>query len=192
MFYSLLVHIEYQAEVDCKIAAPNGNPTEQDCDDLVIDGKEYARLGYPAVSVYETLNVCNYNTDDMKMNKQTGVEFFNNNGTFYENTKYPGEALQSGKCKGIQQKKMVPTSRAQYYMKATLQGPLMSGNDKVTNGYCSAYAFKDINFKYDYGLGECDVSVSNNASSTTSLNHDVPIALFVLALVSTFFVPFHC
>ena len=60
-------------------------------------------------------------------------------------------------------------------MRDTLQGPQVQsgGGARVDDGFCYlyAYAFKQINFKYDHGLGKCKVSVSYCVGITIASHH---------------------
>lgn len=78
---------------------------------------------------------------------------------FIVNEEVNGLLLKKGECKKETGKTIVSTSRAKYFMKSFLQGPqLSSGNSR--NGFCFAYTFNRIDFKYDYGFGECKMRVS--------------------------------
>lgn len=146
----------------------DGNPTDKDCNDYTIDARSVVNTkGYPNVPIYETLRVCNYNYNGNEIllnSNKTKLEFYfkEDKPKLLDQSYGSGSIGSNAPCKEIVGKRYLPAKRALYYMRATLQGPqvLSGGGARVNDGFCYAYAFKQINFKYDYGLGKCKVSVS--------------------------------
>lgn len=127
--------------------------------------------GYPDVQVKHTLRVCNYNQNDsIELSKPpmaTKVEFFYPvSGTGTKNLivdeSYSGHLLKPGDCRSEIATTSVSTRRAKYFMEAILQGTRKtpSGGTIIDDGFCFAHSFNKIDFKYDYGFGECKMNVS--------------------------------
>ncbi len=150
----------------------NGQETT-DCSDHVVDGIEAASTGsYPTVDVKYTVKICNYNkANAIALKKASGFQFYYPKVNENEETNIAIETLdniiQPGNCivkSGVQR---ISTSRASYYMKVFLEGPQqdVSTGAKIDNSYCYAYAFHVVDFKYDYGFGTCETSVSLHFSN---------------------------
>ena len=137
----------------------------------MIDGKTAAATdSYPDVGVKHTLRVCNYNTVNsiklVQAPKPAKTEFFypvagTDTKIFIVDESYNGHLLSPGECREEIATTAVSTRRAKYFMKAILQGPQKTASGApVNDSFCYAYSFNKIDFKYDYGLGECKVEVS--------------------------------
>lgn len=99
-----------------------------------------------------------------------------------------GEAVRLEKqtCLSIPQRSVTTTTRrSEYFMQAQLNGPLVDKNTggRVDDGFCYAYAFDPISFRYDYGDGECLVNVS---STEWSLHEKYRTYVQLLILTSFF------
>ena len=161
--YSNNSPITCQAQAECEIKDPVYG--ERECSSLVIDGKAAAANKYPDVTVKHTLKLCNYNNgNDIKMPPAT-VDFFypipgsGDEQVFLIKELLNGQLLNPGECREEVGTITVSTRRAKYYTKSLLQGPQTNNGER--NGYCYAYSFNQIDFKYDYGLGKCEVNVSD-------------------------------
>jgi len=131
----------------------------------VIDGKAAAADGYPDVKVKYTSKLCNFNdvNDAEIISPESMVEFFypdSDGQVFIFDEEYGGEVLKPGECKTTVGMETISTKRAKYFMKSLFQGP-QTNSAGAHDGYCYAYSFNKIDFKYDYGLGECKVNVSD-------------------------------
>ena len=189
-----LAHIRlltsHQAQAKCEIVDPVlGN--FDDCSSLKINGTDAAINGYPDVQVKYALQTCNYNDNTNKINlaDYSRIEFYHPDGNkpqvSFFNDILSGKELGPGDCEIKEGTKTLTTTRASYYMKSLLQGPSKTeSGGPVDDGYCYAYAFNVIDFKYDYGLGDCDVSVS--AYSTTFVLHVLHFGWLVLLCASSF------
>lgn len=145
-----------------------------DCSALLIDGKDAAANGYPDVKIKYTFKICNFNDSNSiktidSQSKSSKIQMFyrdskTNTKEFLVDKTFKGDLLEAGKCREEIAITVVSTNRAKYYMKAVLQGVQQSSNGgSVTrDGFCYAYSFHKVDFKYNYGLGECKVSVSEN------------------------------
>ena len=144
-----------------------------DCSSLVIDGKDAAINGYPSVKVKHILKICNFNEVNSimlaKNSPYTKMEFFysatDTSGTsnFIVDKSYRNHLLGPGRCKKEIAKTSINTSRAKYNMKAVLGGSIRTpSGDTVNDGLCYASSENKVDFKYDYGLGECKMSVSES------------------------------
>ena len=154
-----------------------------DCSEFVVNGTSASNDGYPEVDVQYTLKICNYNDFTMAF----APDFTSGNNAyeprsyldfwytipvnevrtkiFYKSTrKYNSKSsirsLAPGECVGGQGVEKLNTSTAKHYMKALVNGAHEAG-------FCNAYAFNPIDFRYDYDDGPCDVSVSNSAKKET-------------------------
>ena len=131
----------------------------------MIDGKAAAADGYPDVKVKYTSKLCNFNdvNDAEIISPESMVEFFypdSDGQVFIFDEEYGGEVLKPGECKTTVGMETISTKRAKYFMKSLFQGP-QTNSAGAHDGYCYAYSFNKIDFKYDYGLGECKVNVSD-------------------------------
>ncbi len=157
-----------QVEVKCEIG-------HKDCSSYEVNGVEAALKGYPDVDITYTFKFCNYNDMGTDINlvpppqSLGGLQTYNAElystkpGTRRKEFMFQqsfDQTLGQGVCEEISSTATVNTSRSKLFQKAVLQGPQMSEGSKVVGGYCFAYAFNMIDFKYDYGLGECKVHVS--------------------------------
>ena len=189
-----LAHIRlltsHQAQAKCEIVDPVlGN--FDDCSSLKINGTDAAINGYPDVQVKYALQTCNYNDNTNKINLagDSRIEFYHPDGNkpqvSFFNDILSGKELGPGDCEIKEGTKTLTTTRASYYMKSLLMGPSKTeSGGPVDDGYCYAYAFNVIDFKYDYGLGDCDVSVSEY--STTFVLHVLHFGWLVLLCASSF------
>ena len=137
------------------------------------------------------LQTCNYNDNTNKINlaDYSRIEFYHPDGNkpqvSFFNDILSGKELGPGDCEIKEGTKTLTTTRASYYMKSLLMGPSKTeSGGPVDDGYCYAYAFNVIDFKYDYGLGVCDVSVSEY--STTFVLHVLHFGWLVLLCASSF------
>ena len=134
----------------------------------MIDGRDAALNGYPDVTLSYTLKLCNYNEIDIikVVSPPSTTEFFfpipgsGGEQRFIVDKSYNGQLLRPGECKEVLGTARVTTSRAKYFMKSQLQGPQTSEFSGSQNGFCFAYSFNKIDFKYDYGLGNCSMNFS--------------------------------
>jgi hypothetical protein len=163
--YSNNSPITSQAQTKCEINDPVYG--QRECSSLVIDGIAAAANGYPDVTVKHSSKLCNYNDgNDIKIVSPSTVEFFypipdsGGKQVFLFDESYNGQVLNRGECREEVGTTTVSTSRAKYYMKSFLQGP-QTNSAGANDGYCYAYSFNKIDFKYDYGLGTCEVNVSD-------------------------------
>jgi len=159
-----------------------------DCSEFVVNGTSASNGGYPEVDVQYTMKICNYNDFAMTF----APDFTSGNNAyeprsyldfwytipvnevrtkiFYKSTrKYNSKAtissLAPGECVGGRGEEKLDTSTAQHYMKALVNG---AREDGYQAGFCNAYAFNPIDFKYDYDDGPCDVSVSDATNKETA------------------------
>lgn len=144
----------------CELDDPiYGNGT---CSSLVIDGKAAAIQGYPDIQVKYSYKLCNYNNNSTiqllqshSINKSAKVE------EYLVDTSVNDVSLRPGECTGETTTLKVSSSSATRYMKTFLDGKQNTlDGDAIVDGFCYAYSFSTITFKYDYGLGECNVNVS--------------------------------
>ena len=162
-----IIHQSSQAEAKCELNDSTYG-YGKDCNSLKINGTDAAINGYPNVQVKYTLQVCNYNNSTNKINLVGGstFQFFYPVEKLILNKNLAGQVLGPGQCQKEEATTIVTTSRASYFMKSLLQGPSKTeSGGPVDGGYCYAYAYNIVDFKYDYGFGECDVSVSEYSST---------------------------
>jgi hypothetical protein len=167
-----IFHQSSQAEAKCELNDSTYGYGE-DCNSLKINGADAAINGYPDVQVKYTFQVCNYNESTNKINLlgDSTFQFFYpvvNAGEekLILNKNLGGQVLGPGQCQKEEATTIVSTDRASYYMKSLLQGPSKTeSGGPVDDGYCYAYAYNIVDFKYDYGLGDCDVSVSEYSTT---------------------------
>lgn len=161
---------------------------------------------YPDVTLDYSMELCNYNDYPMEFSRsQSSEDGESNYMLFWFNDPWPdrtyieeerfceigqacGEAVRLEKqtCLSIPQKSVTTTtSRSEYFMQAQLHGPLVDENTggRVDDGFCYAYAFDPISFRYDYGDGECLVNVS---STEWSLHEKYRTYVQLLILTSFF------
>lgn len=125
---------------------------------------------YPKIKVQYDLQICNYNDFSMnfsalnqKGEERSSLEFWSYDPLQNEKSVLAGEkysqptTLPTNTCKAIRSDFDIDTRYPSYYMKAIMNGPQEKGWQM---GYCNAFAYYPIEIKYDYGEGECDVSVS--------------------------------
>ncbi len=143
----------------------------------MIDGKDAALNGYPDVTLSYTLKLCNYNDNDSViklLSPPSTTQFFfpvaGGPKKFISNQSYNGQFLRPGECKEVVGKFRATTSRAKHFMKSQLQGPQTSKFSGSQNGFCFAYSFNRVDFKYNYGPGY-PLNCSNFSVSFTSLGH---------------------
>lgn len=155
-----------------------------DCGDIVVNGTAATAGGvdnYPDVTLDYSMELCNYNDYPMEFSRsQSSEDGESNYMLFWFNDPWPdrtyieeerfceigqacGEAVRLEKqtCLSIPQKSVTTTTRrSEYFMQAQLHGPLVDENTggRVDDGFCYAYAFDPISFRYDYGDGECLVN----------------------------------
>ena len=131
----------------------------------MIDGRDAALNGYPDVTLSYTLKLCNYNDNDVikLLSPPSTTQFFfpvaGGPKFFISDQSYNGQSLRPGECKEVVGKFRATTSRAKHFMKAQLQGPQTSEFSGSQNGFCFAFSFNRVDFKYDYGPGfglSCD------------------------------------
>ena len=157
----------------------------KDCNEFIVNGTSASNDGYPEVDVQYTMKICNYNDFTMAFAPDfpTGNDVYEPRSyldfwytipvnevrtkVFYKstrkyNTKSDISSLAPGECAGGQGEEKLDTSTARHYMKAIVNGAHKAG-------FCYAYAFNPIDFKYDYDDGPCDVSVSNSANKETAM-----------------------
>ena len=156
-----------KAEATCQLNDPvfgNG-----ECSDLVIDGRDAAQNGYPDVTLKYTLKLCNYNEKDVikLLSPPSTTQFFIPNAGSSEkeivvDKSYNEQFLEAGNCtEEVVGTFRTTTSRAKYFMKSQLQGSQTSESPPFSpNGFCFAYSFHKVDFKYDYGLGNCSMNFS--------------------------------
>ena len=163
-FSNYISHLCNQAEASCMIE--DSTFGSMDCNSLRINGTKAALEGFPDVQVRYTLKSCNYNTgQDLKIVQPSNQKFYHptsSNGpqnVIYEEGNV-GTVLTPGDCVTRTALEILGTERASYYMQSQLQGPSTINGNPVDSGFCYAYAFYPVDFKYDYGLGPCEVSVS--------------------------------
>ena len=133
-----------------------------DCNSLKINGTKAALEGFPDVQVRYTLKSCNYNIgQDLKIGTLSNQKFYHPGpqSTIYEEGNI-GTVLTPGDCVTQSALETLGTDRASYYIQSQLQGPSTINGNPVASGFCYAYAFYPVHFKYDYGLGPCKVSAS--------------------------------
>ena len=172
--FKLLFQVEAKCEIDDPVYG-NGN-----CNELLINGVDAAANGYPDVQVKYTLRLCNYNQDDniiqlVEPPKQAKLEFFHplprNEEPlkrFFVDQSFNNRELKAGECEEVIGTKTVSTRRSKYFMKAILQGvQKTSAGEQIQGGFCYAFSYNKIDFEYDYGLGDCNVSVSYFHNSCT-------------------------
>lgn len=130
--------------------------------------------GFPDINLKYTTKVCNYNegANNIHAVGGTALQFYypnpqTGNQQYFLQNSLAGQVLGPGECREEVGEQAVTSSRASYYLKSLLQGPSKTqGGDNVDDGYCYAYAFNVVDFKYDYGLPPCDVSVSDDIGDT--------------------------
>jgi len=114
--------------------------------------------------------LCNYNDEDIKFGNAGGSPSYfrfwhQENGIRiwdYDNENFQAPSmLLSRECVRSKKSKEVSSKIAIYNMDSHLLGPLVHSNGtNVQNGYCNAYSFNLIEFRYDYGDGDCVIHVS--------------------------------
>ena len=152
-----------QAEAKCMIE--DSTFGSMDCNSLRINGTKAALEGFPDVQVRYTLKSCNYNTgQDLKIVQPSNQKFYHPTFNGLQNVMYEegniGTVLTPGDCVTKTALETLNTDRASYYIQSQLQGPSTINGNPVASGFCYAYAFNPVDFKYDYGLEPCEVSVS--------------------------------
>lgn len=152
------------AQTECRVDDPIFGRGKK-CSDLIIDGRDAALNGYPDVTLSYTLKLCNYNDNDVikLLSPPSTTQFFfpvaGGPKFFISDQSYNGQSLRPGECKEVVGKFRATTSRAKHFMKAQLQGPQTSEFSGSQNGFCFAFSFNRVDFKYDYGPGfglSCD------------------------------------
>ena len=154
------------------------------CSDFVVDGKDAALNGYQNVTIKHQLKLCNFNEglNVIKLSeppKQAKVEFFHPIGegidqNFLVEKTFNNEELRPGECVSAIDTKTISTSRSKYFMKAILQGAQKKPSGDVVQGaFCYAFGFNKIDFKYDYGLGSCEVRVSEHTCQLHKISNNI-------------------
>ena len=119
------------------------------------------------------LKLCNYNPSPnliklSELPKKVKTEFWypirgTGQKNFFVDKSFNNQLLGPGECVRAIGRKRVSTSRAKHFMRTILQGsqrpPLL--DRPIPGAFCYAFTFNKIDFKYDYGLGECLVNVSS-------------------------------
>ena len=149
-------------DLECKIAGTN-----TDCSDYVIDARNIRRADdYPDVRVNYDMKLCNYNTRntinlERGPEKRVELEFYHPEPlTVIDSDSFNGVALRSGTCENVSGSVTVNSARAKYFMKGILQGIQTDAQgNRVQDGFCYAYAFNKIDFKYNYGIQACNIEV---------------------------------
>lgn len=128
-----------------------------------------------------SMEICNYNNDDMKFSRAKGstepssfLKFWYpdpravDNKVFLQKKEYcdddgctlgTSSTIKRNSCLSVPQtSEKLETTYSNFYLQAKMQGPLDTSG--VENKFCYAYAFEPINLKYDYGDGPCNMEVS--------------------------------
>jgi hypothetical protein len=157
------------------------------CSSLVVNGTEATKDGvanYPVINATYDIKICNYNDVMMsfaptKVDNVTGEEEFRTYLQFWYTEPVPNAmdsftkqyiidkkftpsihgSLAAGSCQEGSGKVELQTSQLKHYMQASIQGPL-STNATFDDRFCYAYAFRPIEFEYEYGDPTCEMSVS--------------------------------
>ena len=163
-----MLSIAQQAQSECQLNDPVFGTGE--CSTLVIDGKDSAANGYPNVTLSYTMKLCNYNDNNVirLVTPPSQTQFFfpvpgsGGEERFIIDESYPsnGQILRPGECEEVLGSFRASTSRSKYFMNSRLQGLQTSESSGLQNGFCFAYSLNKIDFKYDYGFGDCKFSVS--------------------------------
>ena len=166
---------QIQVTTKCEVLQDKNYGYKSNCNDLIIDWKKAEANNFPDVNVRYTLKLCNMNDNGNSIKltsapKQTKVEFFypigagivhNKTKKYIVNKNFNDVVLMPGKCEEVTGTARLPVKRAKYFMMAILQGEQRTQLDEtVPDGFCYAYSYNKIDFKYDYGLGDCKVDVS--------------------------------
>ena len=116
------------------------------------------------------MKLCNYNTRntinlERDPEKKVELEFYHPDPlTNIDSRTFNGVALPSGTCEDVSGSVTLNSARAKYFMKGILQGGQTDAQGRrVQDGFCYAYAYNKIDFKYDYGLDECVIEVSTKS-----------------------------
>ena len=118
--------------------------------------------------------MCNFDNHDWmkldKLGKSKAEIYYNTTNPMNPSKKikksifqesFMGKISSGGLCKDRAQQVTFDTARAKYYMEAQLVGFHRDKNRQaIEDGACYAYAYKKIDFKYDYGQGQCNMNVS--------------------------------
>ena len=144
-----------------------------DCSDYTVDGIQAAANAYPDVRIKHTLRLCNYNNENQinflrDRTKRVQVHMYHPIGNGLNSGQndlvfqtFNGQTLRAGQCVENVGTSTVSTSRAKYFMEGYLQGTQSNSNGQtIEDGFCYAYAYNKVDFKYDYNLGFCDIQVS--------------------------------
>jgi hypothetical protein len=161
-----LFSIAQQAQTECQLNDPVFGTGE--CSTLVIDGKDAAANGYPNVTLSYTMKLCNYNDNNVirLATPPSQTQFYfpipgsGGEERFIIDESYNDQILRPGQCEEALGSFRVSTSRSKYFMNSHLQGLQTSESSGSQNGFCFAYSLNKIDFKYDYGFGDCKFSVS--------------------------------
>ena len=91
--------------------------------------------------------------------------------------------IEEGFCTKDTGSAKLDTSFSKYYLEASVSGKLtIPGKDSSA---CYAYSFNPLDFKYDYGDGECKFTVSTDVRVAVFMNVSSPIyAQSLLPLLS--------
>ena len=153
--------------IDCRVLVSTSNYT--DCSDLVIDGRDAALKGeYPVLNLRTYFKFCNYDNDNwmkLELGKSKAEIYYNTtNGPMNSSNQIKNYIFQDffpnatrirygGHCNEMEGQITLDTARAKYHMEAQLVGKHTDSDTKIAidNGACYAYAYKKIDFKYDYG-----------------------------------------
>ena len=93
-------------------------------------------------------------TKDFKVNEEYGVNSL---------------PIKEGLCMKETGSAKLDTSFSKYYLEASVNGKLtIPGQD---SSYCYAYSYNPLDFKYNYGDGECKFTVSTYA-------HDILLCMY--------------
>ena len=120
------------------------------------------------------MKLCNYNTRNtinLEPNPDRKVELEFYSPDYEPRLKnviaadsFNGDTLPSGTCEDVSGSVTLNSARAKYFMKGILQGGQTDAQGRrVQDGFCYAYAYNKIDFKYDYGLDECVIEVSTKS-----------------------------
>lgn len=161
------------SQAKAKCAAKLAGSTEDDVncgDTYTVDVRAIANgtsTEYPQVQLKYLLQICNYNDQKMSFgrqasrlkvwHKEAGVQSFDFQRSYSQNS---NDLLLPGACISERDTIDVPTTIATYSMDSLLQGPLVNETHNVDGGFCFAYSFNTLEFKYDYGDGDCVLRVS--------------------------------
>ena len=141
-----------------------------DCNDYIVDGIDAAENGYPDINIKHSMKICNYNNENQinlaPSNKRNRVKMQypvgDNIVQVIALEEYSEQILKAGDCYENIGTSTVSAEYAKYFMEGYVQGMQSDSEGKIIEGgHCYAFGYNKVNFKYNYGLQRCEISVSS-------------------------------